>query len=427
MYFFASLVLSVVLHAVSSAALPAVAAAPPAQYTANPSIGGGGTQYKDSAHFRVYGVDSTTADSTLKMLEAAHNCFVETLGWRTPSLTYKSNADGPYYKMNVYKVEASTMPGAAAQTWTDANAGLAYLKVVGQYMTTPGVIVHEFGHAMHYSEKNWIDQLRTGAWWETIANFIADTYIATSTCASAKASQSLSTTPGDSLIDVKKVIGDSHQVLVDGTSGSGNYYQAWPFLAYITNNPDNYSGLGKEVLLNMIRKYKLNSNETPLHSLERLLSGVTIQKVVGRYWAHMAYVDIGHAKAQAVFASQQKSLNYANLDSNGNGKYTIKTARQPRYMGANIIPLKATGTSVSVAVTASGAYTATLAVKASSGSVRYVDVVNGNAAVTLASGETVTLVVVNTPSALALYDPFSIPADVNKGLEYSVQITGATV
>ena len=62
--------------------------------------------------------------------------------------------------MNIYKVEESAMPGAAAQTWTDANAGLAYLKVVGKYVTTPGVIVHEFGHAMHYSEKNWIDQIR---------------------------------------------------------------------------------------------------------------------------------------------------------------------------------------------------------------------------------------------------------------------------
>jgi hypothetical protein len=185
--------------------------------------------------------------------------------------------------------------------------------------------------------------------------------------------------------------------------------------------------LGKTVLLDMIRKYKLNSNETPLHSLERLISGVTIQKVIGQYWAHMAYVDIGHAKAQAMFNSQRKSLNYANLDSNGNGKYTVKSARAPRYMGANIVPLKASGTSVSVAITTSGgSYTATLAVKASNGSVRYVEVVNGSASATLASDEEVTLVVANTP-ALVQYDAFSIPADLNRGLSYSIQLTGATV
>jgi hypothetical protein len=250
-------------------------------------------------------------------------------------------------------------------------------------------------------------------------------YIATPVCEKAKSAVGLS--GGDSLIELKKVIGDSFQVLVDGTSGSGNYYQSWPFLVYITNNPDGYTGLGKTVLLDMIRKYKLNSNETPLHSLERLLSGVTIQKVVGRYWAHMAYVDIGHEKARRMFDSQRKGLNYANLDSNGNGKYTVKSARAPRYMGANIVPLKATGSVVSVALTSSGSYTATLAVKASSGALRYVDVVNGNGSVTLANEEEVMLVVANTP-ALVLYDPFSIPAELNRGLQYSVQITGgATV
>ncbi|KAF2185407.1 hypothetical protein K469DRAFT_707655 [Zopfia rhizophila CBS 207.26] len=355
------------------------------------------------------------------MLEAAHKCFIEQVGWRTPGLSYKSDA-GPYYKQNVYKTEASAMPGAAAQTWTDAAAGLSFLKVVGQYMTEPGVVVHEFGHAMHYSEKNWIDQTRTGAWWESIANFIAELYIAMPLCDEAK--KQYNQPSGNSMIDVKKVIGDSFQVLVDGTSGSGNYYQAWPFLSYITNNPDNYGGLGKNVLLDMIRKYKLNSDETPLHSLERLLSGVTIQKVVGRYWAHMAYVDIGHPKATQVFTSQRKSLNYANLDSNGNGKYTVKSARAPRYMGSNIIPLKGTG-AITVAVTANGQFTATLAVKATSGSVRYVDLVDGKGEVNVASWEEASLVVANTP-ALVLYDPFKIPADLNRGLSYSVQITGAT-
>lgn len=152
-----------------------------------------------------------------------------------------------------------------------------------------------------------------------------------------------------------------------------------------------------------------------------------MQKVVGRYWAHMAYVDIGHAKAQTLFTSQRKSLNYANLDNNGNGKYTVKAARAPRYMGANIIPLKATGTAISVAVTgpSSGSYTATLAIKGSNGAVRYVDVVTGSGSVTLASGEEASIVIANTP-ALVQYDAFNIPADLNKGLSYSIQLTGAT-
>jgi hypothetical protein len=155
-------------NVIAAAALPQVrraAAAPPAQYTANPSIGGGGNQFKDSAHFRVYGVDNTVADNTIAMMEAAHECFVNGVGWRTPGLSWKTGGDGgPYYKENIYRVDDGSMPGAAAQTWTDQNAGLTFLKVVTQYMTEPGVVVHEFGHAMTYSEKNWVDQTRTGAW-----------------------------------------------------------------------------------------------------------------------------------------------------------------------------------------------------------------------------------------------------------------------
>ena len=183
----------------------------------------------------------------------------------------------------------------------------------------------------------------------------------------------------------------------------------------------------------MIRKYKLNSNETPLHSLERNVAaagGPSVQKIVGRYWARMAFVDVGHAKALAMFNSQRKSLNYANMDSNGNGKYTVKSARAPRYMGANIIPLKVSGTSVSVVITLSGGgsanYTAILVMKSSGAAVKYTDVVDGSATVAVGSGDEVSLVVANTP-ALVQYDAFSIPAELNKGLMYSVQLTGATV
>lgn len=136
-------------------------------------------------------------------------------------------------------------------------------------------------------------------------------------------------------------------------------------------------------------------------------------------------MDIIHAKAQALFNSQHSSLNYANLDSKGNGKYTVKSARAPRYMGANIIPLKASGGTVTATITASAnTYTGTLVVKGNGG-IRYTDIVNGKGSVTLNSGEEVSLVIANTP-ALVQYDPFSIPAELNRGLTYSLEISGAT-
>lgn len=96
-------------------------------------------------------------------------------------------------------------------------------------------------------------------------------------------------------------------------------------------------------------------------------------------------------------------------------------------MGANIVPLKATGGSIVVTVTASAPFTATLAVRASDKTVRYVDLANGQGQVDLKRGEEASLVVANTPSTLYLYDPFSLSSDVSRGLDYQVQITGAGV
>lgn len=407
-------------------AAPATAAsgAPPAEFTPNPSIGGGGTRWTDSARFRLYNVTNAGVASTLlQTLESAYACFVDGQGWRSPGLTFRSDADDglSFYKTNVYGV--GDIPGAAANTGTDMAAGYSFLNVVAQYLGTPAVFVHEFGHAMTYAERYWIDQGRTGAWWETVANYVADTFLTSDLCADARARYGQP--GGDTLIDLKKVLGDSYQVIVDGTSGSGNYYQAWPLLTYLVNNPDGYAGLGRGVFPGVWRQYRRGSNETPLHVLERLSTGARIQAVVGRYWARMAYVDIGHPAARALFRRTRSAIGYANLDAQGGGKYRVKSARRPRYMGANIIPLKGSG-EVSAVVTAAAPFTATLAVSGAGDAVRYTNLVNGTAKVTVGSGEEASLVVVNTPDQLLLFDPFSLSSDANKGLDYSVTLTGAS-
>ncbi|GAP91703.1 putative dockerin type 1 [Rosellinia necatrix] len=430
---FSSAAAILILHAARTAAAPVnqagtatlAAAAPPATFTANPNVGPGGSTFTDSAHFRVYGATGSQATESLNMLEGAYDCYVNTLGWRSTGLSYNSaNDDGPFYKVNLYSV--ASLPGAAGVMHSDATTGLAWLEVQQDYITVPGVVVHEWGHGITYTERYWVDQGRTGAWWETVANWIADTYKTSSLCASARSSHGQSAT--DTEINLQKVIGDSYQVIVDGSANTGNYYEAWPFLAYLTSNPDGYAGLGQTAVRDMIRQYSQGSNETPLHALDRIATSNTAQQIVARYWARMAYVDIGHATAQQVFLQQRSSINYANLDSQGSGTYKVKSARQPRYMGASIIPLTKSGSAtVTAQVTASQAFTATLAVRnTSSGVTRYVDLASGSGSTTVSSSEEASLVVVNTPASLILFDPFSLTSDVQAGLDYTVTLTGAT-
>ncbi|KAH7166388.1 hypothetical protein EDB81DRAFT_918783 [Dactylonectria macrodidyma] len=399
--------------------------AEPATFTANANVGPGGSSFKDSDHFRVYNGDSASSASALAMLEGAYDCFVTKLKWRSSGLSYnQDNEDGPWYKTNIYSV--STLEGAAGVMQADGTLGLSYLEVVSDWLATPGVTVHEYGHALHYHQQTWVNQGNTGAWWETLANWVADTYATSDICADAREANGQTTSASE--IDLAKVIGDSHQVIVDGTVDSGNYYQAWPFLTYLTSNPDSFAGLGQDTLRQMMLQYSKDSNETPLHTLARVSENATVGEIVGRYWAHMAYVDIGHATAQQLFLNQRESINYANLDSQGSGSYKVKSARQPRYMGANIIPLTTSGAAtVAIKVTTSGVYTGTVAVyNSSTGATRYVSLVNDAASVKVASGEEATLVIANTPAEPILYDGFKLSSEVSAGLDYTVTISGAT-
>jgi hypothetical protein len=259
-----------------------------------------------------------------------------------------------------------------------------------------------------------------------VANWVADTYLTSPLCERARTRFGIQ--PGATIIDLNRVISSAHMLIVSNQ----NYYEAWPFLTYLTTNLDGYPGLGRAAVTNLMRNHPRN-NETPLHVLERIAAPVKAQTVLGRYWARMAYLDIGHQRAQEAFFSRRGSLNFANLDAAGTGTWRVKAARRPAYGGANIIPL--TGASnVSVQITNLGNgrtesnFTATLSIRSNSGAVRYVDLPNGTGQATVASNEEASLVVVNTPNTLYQYDAFQTTASSPEsiGLNYEVRLTGAT-
>ncbi|KAJ4245809.1 hypothetical protein NW762_013933 [Fusarium torreyae] len=427
MFTFKRFILAILLAAVPSEAIPRdpsrIIARKAPRYTANPKIGPGGDIFKDSAHFRVYGNNGTEATKALSLLEAAYDCFVGTLGFRSTGISFwdTSKSGGPRTKTNVYSVD--DLPGAAGVMQADHDAGLGWLIVQKDFLATAGVTVHEYGHVLHYHQRTWVDQSRTGAWWETFANWVADTYGTSDLCAPARKThkQPMEATE----INLWKLIGDSFQPLVDGSAGSGNYYEAFPFFTYLTNNPDKYAKLGTKTLLNMMTNYKLNSNETPLHTLQRVAGKTPVADIIGSYWARMAYVDIGHASAHQAFLDHVQDFNYANVNPNGKNTYTVKPERRPQYMGANIIPLTTTGGKVTVRITTKGLYRATLVVH-NDYTTRYVKFKRGSATVSVEGGEEVSLVVAHTPD-LILYDPFDLSEEAKQGLDYSFKVSGATV
>ncbi|OHE99677.1 hypothetical protein CORC01_05035 [Colletotrichum orchidophilum] len=78
--------------------------AEPAEFEAQTKAGPDGSDFENSAPFRVNDSASSTADSLI-MLEGAYEGFVKTLGWRSSGPSFNEAPDtGSYSKINVYSI-----------------------------------------------------------------------------------------------------------------------------------------------------------------------------------------------------------------------------------------------------------------------------------------------------------------------------------
>ncbi|AJQ92948.1 DUF6055 domain-containing protein [Gynuella sunshinyii] len=405
-------------------------------------INTGNALYFDSDHFRIYyggnglyGPKGNLGEHsrqelqmTLDFLEGAYDYYVDERGFRSPGLPVNSRFQGPY-KLNVYSV---TDLDAGGVMGFDAYAGLSYLVVNSNYMGAEEVYVHEFGHSLTLSEYNWVDKGNTGAWWETTAEWVADTYMGSSQHAAVARRYGRST--NQSILDPYAVIGRSYLSIIH----ADNRYSNWPFLAYLSNNPDGLNGLNSNAVQQLIRQYQ--GQETPIHTLNRMVSPVTAQTVMAYYNARLAYMDIGRSAVQqrlfdVINYDAFRDQAYRNLYAAGNSVYRVYDERKPMYGGSNIVPLTITGNgTVDIQVSNLGngrsdsAFTAIVAIRSyDTGAIRYQVCPDGRATITVDDREEATLVVTNTPTALYTYDAFSSQAGDPElvGLNYQVRLNGA--
>ncbi|KAK4152460.1 hypothetical protein C8A00DRAFT_34876 [Chaetomidium leptoderma] len=436
-------------YAASQTRLNARAVRPgePPVFEAKPFPSGNGTNetyippHVDSPHFRLFlgptgeaGAAEAGAAEALKPLEAAYDCFVGALGWNSTGLSVRDTRE-PYWKTEMF-MRAQLDGGVNGLTHYGVDTGRAWVQLMDGQLTQPELLVHEYGHVLHFHQGNfWGSMVNAQAWAEAVANWVADTYLTSDLCAESRAK--LGQPVGQSVINIYRTVGDSHLTIVDATNTQvGNHYDAWPFFHYLVANPDSWHGLGSHAMLSLIGNTTEGSNETPLHSLQRVLGDTaTVSEVVAKYWARMAYVDIAHPQALQAFLDNKAFLNQANLDKLAEGQYKVKDGRSPRYMGASMAPLVMSGTGsgaakVAVNITAPGGHlVATLSVRdTASGRIRYVTLPGGAGSADIAAGEEATLVLVNAPEALLMYDGNKLAgSEANKGLDYYFTITGATV
>ncbi|KAF4552009.1 Hypothetical protein D9617_11g008560 [Elsinoe fawcettii] len=399
------------------------------------------TKYFDSDHFRVYNTTAKRAAEAHQHLEGAYDCFINVMGHDDTGVSiYNSTKTGPYWKSNVFTAKTDGVLGFVT---SDYQTGLAYMVMNTTAINMSSVLVHEYGHILTYHAVNakfWQSSRAIG-WAEPIAQLFSELYTSSKYCASSRTK--VNDKEGWTLFSPEVVIYYSYLTLIDANKDRrypNNEYFTWPFLHYLSMNIDKYPGLGRDTAKKIFRRYDSSANETPFHTLQRIIGNtVTVQSMVAKYWARMSYIDFQDVKWYTNYYYSSWRVNYDNLNVTAANTYRVKTALQPRYLGANIIPLLVNGTGQNtIRITASMPFSATLAILGADKNVtntRYLTVPAVVAAqaknvvkqikFSLQDGEDATLSVANTPNALLMYDARgTAEGDVAKGLDYTVKFTG---
>lgn len=284
-------------------------------------------------------VTTTFLEGNAKILEDCWNIYMGELNMTPPTRSVTSNSDTTDYKVNVV-IMGTGIPNYESG-WAYAgldDAGYPYLMCCVdsmQYSPETWVTPHEFGHAVHMAQGNnsWGGNELLGPWYEAVGNWFREQYLGSD---KYTAKQYYST-------DL------SHLYLraCNLTACNGRaYYEAWPILQYLTENPDGLAGYGNDFVHKML---SLGTSSDTLYTvIDRLNPNVTLADTLGYYASHMATFDLNGKKnyydkinslAEAKeFYWQQY---YTILEYIGNNTYIVPDERAPQAAGFNVVPLEA--------------------------------------------------------------------------------------
>ena len=303
--------------------------------------------YAESEHFVIfYGNNDTTGyvnDSFLRKnldyYEKYWHCYSEYLGMDDINVDIYGRSQQKY-KTNVYLTYTGLPRTEFAEGWAFMSSEDGYgIEIISpEAMLDDMTTSHEFGHVVTMQQKAWVDSGITGAWWEPLANWFREMYLDSDYNTGQKKTEFF-----------EPYLRNLSLTLPHGR----NYYQTWPFLSYLSYNPDNIQGLGIGCVKRMISEAKME--EYPLDTLTRLF-GTDAQTILGHYAKRMATLDIG---PKELYRSQLKTL-LSNSPHFWNLIYTVPRYTEGRYIspeeeapmqgGINIIPLDITGERISVSL-----------------------------------------------------------------------------
>lgn len=311
----------------------------------------------ESEHFQILwgdknnsAITETWLEGNCKILEACWDLYMNELGMTPPSLCTKKTGDQTtHYKVNV--VIMGTGIKGYEEGWAYGgidSQGYAYLMCdQGAMLVTPGattwVTPHEFGHVTQFAQgyNSWEGGAYLGSWYEAVANWFREQYLYS-----------------DYYTDGQYYSTDFSYLYLRSTcltSTNGRaYYEAWPILQYLTENPDNLEGYGS----NFVAKLLQNGDSSGLiYDMIENLAEADLDETLGYFAAHMATLDlerqeyylkkINSAVSYDEFFWQQFYTTLEPVIGEEN-TYTVPTERAPQQAAYVVSPLTITGNEISV-------------------------------------------------------------------------------
>lgn len=393
--------------------------------------------YAESEHFVIfYGNNDTTGQvndaflkRNLEAFERLWKCYTEYLGMTGINVDIYGKSQQKY-KVNVYLTHTGLSQYPEGWAFMSAEDGYGIHIISPDAMLDDLTIAHEFGHVVHHQQVNWVDQAISGAWWEPMANWFREMYLAS---------------PYNPT-DVKTGNFDPYLRNMSLSLPHGrNYYETFPFLLYLSYNPDNLPGLGLDAMHKLLSQS--NPNEYPLDMITRIL-GVDAHEVLGHYAKHMAVMDFGESAAyQSRFRTvlQQTpyywNLFYTVLEPKSGGTYRVPQEDAPMQGGLNIVPLQITGDTITaefhgLSGDPNAGWQACIVTVDANGKASYSDLFSDGEQMQISANGAVSayLTVVGTPQKFVRVDAFHKEKDSSykngderRRYPYEVTLSGAQV
>lgn len=309
-----------------------------------------------SEHFQVLWGDNnnsaiteTWLEGNCKILEDCWDLYVNDLGMSPPSLcTNKTGDQTTHYKVNV--IIMNTGIAGYGEGWAFAgidSQGYAYLmcdQAAMVYKPETWVTPHEFGHVTQFAQgfNSWSGGTYLGSWYEAVANWYREQYLASEYYTSGE---------GYSTEFSYFILRAASLTATNGRA----YYEAWPFLQYLTENPDGLEGYGS----NFVAKLLQNGSPSKLiYNMIEDQAEADLSDTLGYYAAHMATLDLSrqsnylrrvnsYGVAYEDFFWQQFYTKLEHVIGTEN-VYTVPSERAPQQAAYVVTPLTVTGDEIEV-------------------------------------------------------------------------------